>query len=177
MTHFSQAIQDLAALEAALEDNPETPLSQFENLVDNAKGAIDRRAMLLNAMDSRLEHLKAIEDNLKAHRKRLESAKAWFVSQTVAFMKEHPEWTWEGDIHKLKIVKNGGKQAVAWRPFCEPQRLDRVVPEAIAPSISREWISVQTVHVLKGGYEDAIRSGLEEGPIDVLPRGERLVVR
>lgn len=175
MIRFSQAISDLAELERVLEENPEAPLDGFNTLLDNAKDAIDSRGMFLNALSSRIEELLALEAKIKDHRKRMESAKQYYVNQTMAFMRQHPGWDWQGDVHKLRIQKNGGKQAIVWAPFKEPVKVDRVV---IAPAdIPEEWLETQIVTTLRPGFEDALREGkVQCNSASVLPRGERLVV-
>jgi len=174
---FSQAIRDLADLEAALEEDPSTALSDYDHLTTNAQQAIDRRGMFLSSLASRAQQLQEQEERIKEHRKRLESAHRWFTAQTLAFIKEHSEWTWEGFVHRFKVVKNGGKQAVVWSPMAEPTKLDRVLSDEQAERFGPDWTERREVYVLKAGYEDAVRAGsVPSGALTVLPRGERLVV-
>lgn len=173
---FSEATAILAELEALLEDDPETSLEGFEDAIGNAKDAIDRRAMFLNAMASRIEALKATEVSLGKHRKALERSFLWFMSATMATVKAHPEWTWQGDIHKFRVVKNGGKVPIAWRPFCKPDELDRIVHPQFIDAFPESWLETVTVTRVMEGFEDAVREGKVKGPLDVLPRGERLVI-
>jgi sugar-specific transcriptional regulator TrmB len=172
MMSLSNSIDKLNEIVTAFENDEPVNADDYALTVSDTKEAIDKRVWLIKRLESEIILVKARAEELKNRANKLDNLTRRIKDSIVYTIEHNQHLDFQGNEYRLKVVNNGGKQAVTCAFGIELSEIRKVVqsPAHFAP----EAIETITCYVLKPGIEDKVRSGEQVKGLELQPRGKSL---